>query len=79
LRARPKVGGKDERFRKYRISHFWLQTRCERNCGGQSLVTVSIYGRGEGYLGVLSIHGRRSFSTGWDIRRVGSCKTDLES
>jgi hypothetical protein len=77
---------KNERFRKYRISHFWLQTRRERNWGGRSVVTISVCECGEGHLGALSIHGRRSYthrrrsiSIGRDIRRFGRCKTHLES
>jgi hypothetical protein len=49
-RARAKVGGKNERFRQHRISHFRLQARCERNCCDRSLGTFSIRGLGDGAL-----------------------------
>jgi hypothetical protein len=47
---------KYERFRKYRISHFRLQTRRERNWGGRFTGTFSIRGLGEGHFSALSIH-----------------------
>jgi hypothetical protein len=81
LRARPKVGGKDERFRKYRISHFRLQARRERNCGGWFLGTFSIRGLGEGHFSALSIHcsgGWHLSTVRWDVHR-GRRKADLES
>jgi hypothetical protein len=56
LRPRAKAGGQNERFRKYRISHFWLQTRRERNWGGRFTGTFSIRGLGEGHFSALSIH-----------------------
>src|SRR5262249_37023669 len=57
LRARAKVGGKNERLREYRLSHFRLQTRRERNWGGRFIGTFPIRGRGEGHFSALSIHG----------------------
>src|SRR5262249_60325266 len=57
LRARAKGGGKNERLREYRLSHFRLQTRRERNWGGRFIGTFPIRGRGEGHFSALSIHG----------------------
>jgi hypothetical protein len=46
------VGGKNERLREYRISHFRLQTRRQRNCGVRFLATFSIRGLGGGALSI---------------------------
>src|SRR5262245_35155248 len=57
LRAREKVGGKDERPRKHRLSHFPCQTSRQRNWGGRFIGTFSIRGLGEGHFSALSNHG----------------------
>src|SRR6516165_6848591 len=82
LRPRAKAGGQNERFRKYRISHFRLQARRERNRSGGFLGTFSIRGLGERHLGALSIHsgGWHLGTVRWDIHRFGGHrKADLES
>ena len=78
-----KTGGQNECFRKYRISHFRLQTRRERNWGGRFIGTFPIRGLGEGCFSALSIPcsgGWRLTSVRWDVHRFGGrCKADLES
>jgi len=77
-----KAGGQNERFREHRISHFWLQARGERNCCGRFLGAPSDRGLSEGHFSAPSIDGHRDWplsSARWDVRRFGSCKTDLES
>jgi hypothetical protein len=71
--------GSNERFREYRISHFRLQTRRERNCGGGFIGTFSIRGLGEGDFSALSIHSHCGWRLSSVVHRFGSCKTDLES
>src|SRR5262245_46327050 len=70
LRARAKVGGKNERLREHRLSHFRLQTRRERNWGGRFIGTFPIRGLGEGCFSALSIPcsgGWRLTSVRWDV------------
>jgi hypothetical protein len=70
LRPRAKAGGQNERFRKYRISHFWLQACRKRNCGSRFLGAPSIPCSG----------GWRLTSVRWDVHRFGDRrKNDLES
>jgi len=83
LRARAKVGGKNERLREHRLSHFRLQTRRERNWGGRFIGTFPIRGLGEGCFSALSIPcsgGWRLTSVRWDVHRFDDRrKNDLES
>jgi hypothetical protein len=73
------AGGQNERFRKYRISHFRLQARRERNCRRGFLGTFR--GVGEGRFSALSIRcsgGWHLSTVRWDVHR-GRRKADLES
>jgi hypothetical protein len=56
----------NERFREHRISHFRLQTRRERNCGGRFSGTCSIRGFGDGDFDAISSHGH----SGWCLSTV---------